>query len=485
MSVPLMIALRPEVERRTRIGADGEEIEMLEARWGALALPRAGTPERAPVDLLLSGPATPSDCEASVAPTGTTGLARWMFWAARASRRGFLSYRLLTPDGTLVADVVPTSPEAPNLMLGPPAAPCPARLQLSRFAVLHRGARGMILESPCANMRAELTVAAVAVIAAFVVPITPADAADTVLVTPGFGAAQLDTLVAVLLRAGLLAEVGDDDLLAEDRDPALSQWEFHDLLLHDRSRMAHPDEPRGGTYRFAGARPAPAAAGDRERTASGSGTDSRVILSPPDLAAVMAADPPFAQVMEDRSSRRNLSPLTIAQLSEFLYRTMRDRGWRGTVEQADSYPRPSRPYPAAGGLYELTTYLAVADCEGLPAGLYRYDPFEHELILVTPSNPDVDRLLREGGGAATLTTPPPVLVILAADFRRLSWKYEGIAYALTLKNVGVLFATMQLAATAMGLGSCPVGAGDSFLFARTAGTRLYEESSVGEFLLGT
>ncbi|MDQ2850683.1 MAG: hypothetical protein M3Y49_08100, partial [Actinomycetota bacterium] len=182
MSVPLVIALRPEVELRVRVGADGEEIEMLVARWGALALPRAGTPERAPVDLLLSGPATPSECEASVAPTGTTGLARWMFWAARASRRGFLSYRLLTPDGTLVADVVPTSPEAPNLMLGPPAAPCPARLQLSRFAVLHRGPRGMILESPCANMRAELTVAAVAVIAAFVVPITPADAADTVLV---------------------------------------------------------------------------------------------------------------------------------------------------------------------------------------------------------------------------------------------------------------------------------------------------------------
>ena len=78
-----------------------------------------------------------------------------------------------------------------------------------------------------------------------------------------------------------------------------------------------------------------------------------------------------------------------------------------------------------------------------------------------------------------------VLLILAARFARVAWKYESIAYALTLKHVGVLYLTMYLAATAMGLAPCAIGGGDADLFARVTGTDYYAESSVGEFLLGT
>jgi hypothetical protein len=49
--------------------------------------------------------------------------------------------------------------------------------------------------------------------------------------------------------------------------------------------------------------------------------------------------------------------------------------------------------------------------------------------------------------------------------------------------LGVLFQTMYLTATAMGLAPCAVG-GDADLFARAAGTDYYAETSVGEFLLG-
>ena len=77
------------------------------------------------------------------------------------------------------------------------------------------------------------------------------------------------------------------------------------------------------------------------------------------------------------------------------------------------------------------------------------------------------------------------LTILAARFQRLAWKYSSIAYALMLKNVGVIYQTMYLAATAMGLAPCAVGYGDSDLFARAAGTEYYAETSVGEFLLGS
>jgi hypothetical protein len=53
------------------------------------------------------------------------------------------------------------------------------------------------------------------------------------------------------------------------------------------------------------------------------------------------------------------------------------------------------------------------------------------------------------------------------------------------RSSGVLFQTMYLAATAMGLGPCAVGCGDADLFARAAGTDYCVETSVGEFLLGS
>jgi SagB-type dehydrogenase family enzyme len=78
-----------------------------------------------------------------------------------------------------------------------------------------------------------------------------------------------------------------------------------------------------------------------------------------------------------------------------------------------------------------------------------------------------------------------VLLILAARLPRIAWKYSGLAYALVLKDVGVVFQTMYLAATAMGLSPCAIGSGNSDLFARAAGVSYYAEASVGEFLLGS
>ena len=94
-------------------------------------------------------------------------------------------------------------------------------------------------------------------------------------------------------------------------------------------------------------------------------------------------------------------------------------------------------------------------------------------------------LLRDAAeSTGTLEDGLQVLLILAARFARVAWKYESIAYALTLKHVGVLYQTMYLTATAMGLAPCAIGGGDADLFARAAGTDYYGETSVGEFLLG-
>jgi SagB-type dehydrogenase family enzyme len=60
-----------------------------------------------------------------------------------------------------------------------------------------------------------------------------------------------------------------------------------------------------------------------------------------------------------------------------------------------------------------------------------------------------------------------------------------MAYAQVLKDLGVLYQTMYLAATAMNLAPCGLGGGDADLFAQAAGTDYYKETSVVEFLLGS
>lgn len=65
------------------------------------------------------------------------------------------------------------------------------------------------------------------------------------------------------------------------------------------------------------------------------------------------------------------------------------------------------------------------------------------------------------------------------------WTYEQIGYALILKDVGVLMQTIYLAATAMGLGVCAQGFGDTAAFVAATGVDERQESSVGSIVIGS
>ncbi|HMY21872.1 MAG TPA: nitroreductase family protein, partial [Polyangium sp.] len=80
---------------------------------------------------------------------------------------------------------------------------------------------------------------------------------------------------------------------------------------------------------------------------------------------------------------------------------------------------------------------------------------------------------------------PDVLICIGARFGRVNWKYEGLAYAVILKDAGVLLELMDLTATALGLGACIVGRGHALDFLEATGNQAFEEESVGEFALGS
>ncbi len=80
--------------------------------------------------------------------------------------------------------------------------------------------------------------------------------------------------------------------------------------------------------------------------------------------------------------------------------------------------------------------------------------------------------------------PPQILLTITSRFARVAWKYSSIAYALTLKDVGVLLQTLYLMAADMGLGGCAVGTSDIDLFEKMTGLPFHVEGPVGQFTLG-
>jgi len=201
--------------------------------------------------------------------------------------------------------------------------------------------------------------------------------------------------------------------------------------------------------------------------------------------------PGFFDVLATRRSSYRYSddPITIDQLGAFLHQTARVQetfsipvanrdGRTGTMEVS------RRPYPSGGRSYELELYISVDACAGLARGLYYYQPVDHCLIRLR----DADRTVEELLSYAAIASPgnrPQILITLAARFGRVAWKYDAIAYATTLKHVGVLMQTMYLTATALGLGGTALGSGNADLFAAAIGTDYFAETSVGEFMLGS
>ena len=410
---------------------------------------------------------------------GDGALPRWYYYLERLTRRGFLCHGAHT-NGTRLATLLAISS---SYVSAPAAVDAGCRYVLSRFAYLRREGAEAVLESPLSHARIVLNdCRAAAVVGALAVPARVGELAEVVGLPPE----AVTGMLALLLRAGMLREACDAGARGEDDDEALQTWDFHDLLFHARSRKGRSDAPYGATYRLAGRLEPPPAL---KPPVSGATCD----LWRPDLAQLERDDPPLARVQEVRSSVRNYDadrPLTARQLGEFLFRVARVKDHREievpTARGPVRMDVASRPYPAGGALYELELYVAVNRCDGLAAGLYHYDPARHVLTRRSARTAEVEGLLRDGADSAAIPEDTlQVLLLLAARFPRVAWKYESIAYALTLKHVGVVYQTMYLAATAMGLAPCAVGGGDADLFARAAGTNNYAETSVGEFLLGS
>lgn len=142
--------------------------------------------------------------------------------------------------------------------------------------------------------------------------------------------------------------------------------------------------------------------------------------------------------------------ISLATLSQLLW------ACTGRTYDYDNEARQFRTAPSAGATFPFDTYIIVNNVEGLTPGRYHYDVRAHELELLEAGN------LGEAAQAACLgqktCATAAVVFAWAATVERARWRYNERAYRYMLIDAGHIQQNLHLAATALELGCCAIGA---------------------------
>ncbi len=138
------------------------------------------------------------------------------------------------------------------------------------------------------------------------------------------------------------------------------------------------------------------------------------------------------------------APLTLKEVSQLLWAS------QGTVASG------RRAAPSAGATYPLEIFFVAGNVEGLKQGLYRYKNKEHSLELIREGDfrkPVSDRALRQD-----MILKAPATIVVSAVFERTKARYGTRAERYVHMEAGHVGENIMLQATALGLGTVPVGA---------------------------
>ena len=174
----------------------------------------------------------------------------------------------------------------------------------------------------------------------------------------------------------------------------------------------------------------------------------------PDAPRIALPTPPeeegghWMTVVRARRSQRSYrdEPISLAELGQLLF-----------AAQGITYPPGElRAAPSAGALYPIELYASAHRVADLPTGLYHYAVQTHELELVRAD--DLRGAISAAGLGQGFLGEANVCFVLSAIFQRTRWKYRERTYRYVLLEAGHVAQNLCLAATALGLGACPVGA---------------------------
>ncbi|MFA4851892.1 MAG: SagB/ThcOx family dehydrogenase [Bacteroidales bacterium] len=154
--------------------------------------------------------------------------------------------------------------------------------------------------------------------------------------------------------------------------------------------------------------------------------------------------------------------LTLAEVSQMLWAAY------GISDSVKSGHIGLHTAPSAGALYPLEIYLVAGNVSGLEAGIYRYIPKGHKLLLEEKGDKRAE--LRKAAWGQEMIKEAPASLVYSAVFERTTSKYsERGRQRYVCMDLGHSGENVYLQATAMGMGTCAVGAFEDKKVAKVIG----------------
>ena len=153
------------------------------------------------------------------------------------------------------------------------------------------------------------------------------------------------------------------------------------------------------------------------------------------------------KALQTRRSIRAFSdePLTIKEVSQLLWAT------QGVTDE-----RGFRTSPSAGALYPLEVYIATGNVTDLTDGVYKYNPYGHEIEKVL--NGDKRTELFQAALKQVSVKHSALVIVISAIYERTTAKYgkRGIRYV--HMEAGHATQNVFLQSVSLGLGMVVIGA---------------------------
>jgi SagB-type dehydrogenase family enzyme len=176
----------------------------------------------------------------------------------------------------------------------------------------------------------------------------------------------------------------------------------------------------------------------------------------PDAEIIPLAEPniaggaPIWSVIGARRSHRQFTAdsMTVEELGQIL--------WAGQGITFATQGFGFRAAPSAGALYPTETYIVVNRVESLAPGLYHYNIKYHSLEFILDG--DFGEKLAQAALGQDMVERAAANIIWTAIISRSAWKYDQRAYRYVYLDTAHVAQNVMLAATALDLGTCGIGA---------------------------
>ena len=217
-------------------------------------------------------------------------------------------------------------------------------------------------------------------------------------------------------------------------------------MIRQRRRIMHPDLDQYDGYQTDQElkRPQPPLAKSPMRETS--------LALPLDFEK-LDIDNDFLHVINSRRSHRVYTEeqMSLRQLSFLLWCSQGVKEVRGR-----SYAT-IRTVPGGGARHPFEVYMTIQNVEGLKNGLYHYLPMKHHLECLEEKE-DLKDFIGKALEGQIWGQKANVVFFYSFVAYRAEWRYGIHAHRMCMADAGHVTENVYLAATAIGLGGCAVGA---------------------------